>query len=176
MTFLRTALAGAATLTALSAHAQLQEGPYVGLGLGTARYHGPDIGGLPTDRTSGGGKVWGGWDFTPYFAAEAGYADLGKTGSPAGDVKTRAVFLDAVGKYPFNQSLVGFGRVGVQYARGETSLDHTDTGTDVKYGLGLQYNLNKQVGLRGEWERYRVDVFDNKTDVDLYTLGVNYKF
>jgi opacity protein-like surface antigen len=46
----------------------------------------------------------------------------------------------------------------------------------VKYGLGLQYDFNKQLGVRGEWERYRVDIFDNKTDVDLYTLGVNYKF
>src|SRR5947199_5705699 len=107
MKFIVKTLAAATAFIALSAQA---EGLYVGGSIGTTRYKGDDIGGLATDRSSTGGKVYGGYEFTPNVAVEAGYADVGKASSAAADVKGRGVFVDAVGKVPLMDNLSAFGR------------------------------------------------------------------
>ena len=45
-----------------------------------------------------------------------------------------------------------------------------------KVGAGVQYDFDKQLGLRGEWERYRFDALGSKTNADMYSVGLNYKF
>jgi OOP family OmpA-OmpF porin len=46
-----------------------------------------------------------------------------------------------------------------------------------KYGLGLQYDFTPSLGLRGEWERYRVnDAVGNKGDIDMFSIGLVYIF
>ena len=167
------ALIGAAALAALSAHA---EGPYVGGSLGITRYRGPDVGGLSTDRSSNGGKVYGGYEITPNVAVELGYADVGKATSAAGDIKGHGVFVDAVGKVPFTDTLSGLARIGAFNGRARTNLGGSDSGTDLKLGVGLQYDFNKQAGIRGDWERYRFKAFGTKTDADMVSVGLNYRF
>ncbi|HEV7913465.1 MAG TPA: porin family protein [Albitalea sp.] len=173
MKLIAKALVSAAALVALSAQAQ---GPYVGGSLGTTKYKGPDLGGLPTDRSSTGGKLYGGYEFNDNIAVEAGYANVGKARSDAGDVKGDGIFVDAVGKVPLSQSLSALGRIGAFNGKAKTSFGNSDRGTDVKYGLGLQYDFNKQTGIRGEWERYRFKAFDTKTSADMYSIGVNHRF
>ena len=175
------ALAGAAALVALPAYSQAQPwyynpGLYAGLSISQVRYHGPDIGGLPTDRTSGAGKLWGGLQFGPFFATELGYADVGKTGSSFADVKTKGFFLDAVGRFPFTPELSGFGRVGGYWSESKTSRGAKDRSSNWKYGVGLQYDFDPHMGIRGEYERYKVELFSNDADVDMYSIGFNYKF
>ncbi len=167
------ALVSAAALAALSAQA---EGPYVGGSLGPTRYKGPDIGGLSTDRSSTGGKLYGGYEFNDKFGLEAGYASVGKAKSAAGDVKGHGLYVDAVGKLPLGQNFSALGRVGAFNGHAKTSGGASDSGTDLKYGLGVQYDLNKQAGIRGEWERYRFKSFGTKADADMYTVGLNYRF
>lgn len=163
----------AAALVAISAHA---ESPYVGGSLGSSHYKGSDIGGLSTDRSSTGGKLYGGYGFTPNLAVEAGYADVGKASSAAGDVKGKGVFVDLVGKVPISESFSALGRVGAFNGKASTSGGVSERGTQAKYGLGVQWDMNKQTGIRGEWERYKFKAFGNNADADLYTVGVNYKF
>jgi len=175
------ALAGAAAFVALPAYSQAQPwyshpGPYAGLSIGQVRYHGPDIGGQPTDRTSGGGKLWGGLQFGPFLATELGYADIGKTGSSFADVKTKGFFLDVVGRFPFTPELSGFARVGGYWSEAKTSLGITDRSTKAKYGIGVQYDFDPHMGVRGEYERYQVDLFNTDVGVDMYSIGFNYKF
>lgn len=173
MKLIAKAIASAAALAALSAHA---EGPYIGGSLGGSHFNGPDIGNVSSDRSSTGGKVYGGYGFTPNIAVEAGYADLGKTSGPAGEVKSRGAFVDLVGKVPISQSFSAIGRVGAYNGRTTIPGGDSDTKTNAKYGLGVQWDMNKQTAIRGEWERYRFDAFGDKTDADLYTVGVNYQF
>ena len=46
-----------------------------------------------------------------------------------------------------------------------------------KYGVGAGFDFTKNVGVRADWERYRVgDGFSGKMNVDLYTLNLLYKF
>lgn len=173
MKFIAKALVSAAALAALSAHA---EGPYVGGSLGASRYKGPDIGGLSTDRSGTGGKIYGGYGFTPNLGVEAGYADIGKASSDAGDVKGKGVFVDLVGTVPIAEGFSAIGRVGAFNGKSSVTGGSDQTSTNPKVGLGVQYDFNKQTGIRGEWERYRFKALDEKVNADLFTLGVNYKF
>ncbi|WP_372525383.1 porin family protein [Piscinibacter sp.] len=173
MKFIVKALVSVATLAALSAQA---EGPYVGGSLGISRYKGDDIGGLSTDRSSTGGKFYGGYSFTPNVGVELGYADLGKFSSSAGDVKGNGMFVDAVGTWPFAQGLSGIARVGLFNGKLDSTLAGSDRGTSYKFGAGLQYDFTKNLGMRGEIERYRFNALSTKTNTDLYSVGVNYKF
>jgi OOP family OmpA-OmpF porin len=173
MKFIVKTLAAATALIALSAQA---EGLYVGGSVGNTRYKGDDIGGLATDRSSSGGKLYGGYSFTPNIGVELGWAELGKFKSAAGEVKGNGVFVDAVGTVPFTESLSGLARVGVFNGKLDTTLAGSDRGTSYKFGAGLQYDFNKKAGIRGEWERYRFNALNTKTNTDMLSVGLNYKF
>ena len=174
------ALVSAAALAALSVQAQgpssAQQGPYVGGSLGATKYKGDDVGNAPTDRSDSGGKVYGGYGFHPNFAVEAGYADLGKFSSDAGSVSGKGLYVDAVGRVPLTENVSALGRIGVFDGKAKNNLGASDSSTNHKVGLGLQYDLSEQTAIRGEWERYRFDTFGSKADTDMYSLGVNYAF
>ena len=40
----------------------------------------------------------------------------------------------------------------------------------------MQYDVDRNLGVRGEWERYRFDAFGSKANTDLYSIGLNYRF
>jgi OOP family OmpA-OmpF porin len=168
------ALVCASLLAAAAAHA---EGLSIGGSLGSSRYKGDDIGGLPTDRSATGGKLYGGYSFTPNFGLEAGYASLGKFSSAAGEAKGHGTYLDAVGTVPLGNNFSALGRVGLFGGRLEnTAVGSTDSGTNLKVGAGVQYDFDKNLGVRGEWERYRFDSFGSKSNADLYSIGLHYRF
>ena len=92
------ALVCASLLAGVAAHA---EGLSVGGSLANSRFQSDGIAGAAVnDRTSTGGKIYGGYQFTPNFGLEAGYARLGKFGTDAGDVKGDGYYLDGVGTLP----------------------------------------------------------------------------
>jgi OOP family OmpA-OmpF porin len=144
-----------------------------------------------------GYKLFGGYQFNRNFALEGGYFDLGEfnlnaqtqpPGTFNGNIGVRGINLDAVGMLPFSERFSGFGRVGLTYAEADTSfagtglitvLDSNPKEKDVQYkfGAGLQYDVSPALGVRLEAERYRVnDAVGNKGDIDLYSLGVVYRF
>jgi OmpA-OmpF porin, OOP family len=149
------------------------------------------------NRTDTGYKLFGGYQFNKNFALEGGYFDLGKAGFTAttvpagtlnGQIKLRGLNLDAVGFLPITENLSLLGRVGANYAEAKDSFSGTgavtvanpavtQSGTNVKYGMGLEYALTKTLALRGELERYRVnDAVGNHGDVDLFSVGLVYRF
>ena len=163
-----------ALLVGAAAHA---EGLSMGGSLGSSRYKGDAIGGASTDRSDSGGKVYGGYSFSPNFGLELGYASVGKFSSALGDAEGRGTYLDAVGTLPLGNRFSLLGRVGMFGGRFEnTAVGGTDSGTNVKFGAGVQYDIDKNLGVRGEWERYRFDSFGSKSNADLYSVGVNYRF
>jgi OOP family OmpA-OmpF porin len=166
-------LVSTAALLAFAAHA---EGLYIGGSIGSTKYKGADIGAASTDKTSGGGKIYGGYGFTPNIGVEVGYADVGKFKSAAGDVKGHGLFVDAVGTFPFTQSLSGLARVGAFNGRLSDTVNGNSSGTNLKGGLGLQYDFNKQTGVRAEWERYKFKGVNEKPSADMYSIGLNHKF
>ncbi len=156
-------------------------GLYIGGSIGQAKWHGDSDENLPgLDSTRTGGKVYAGYEFSPYFALELGYAEFGKfQGDLNTSVKANGPFLDAVGKFPFAPGWAALVRGGV--FQGKLDLDtplgsRDDNATAAKFGVGLQYDLSHNTSIRTEYERYRFDALDVKPDVDLFSVGVNYRF
>jgi len=144
-----------------------------------------------------GFKTFGGYAFNRYFALETGYFNLGKFGFQAdtlppgdlrGDIKLQGVNLDAVGSVPLGDSFSLFARGGVTYADAKDSFTGAGAvavidpsprrwAANYKFGFGAEYDFTRSVGMRLEGERYRVDDgVGNKGDVDLYSVGLVFKF
>lgn len=171
-----------AALAALSATAAQAVDLYGGVGFGASKWSINDIPGVAIDKSDTGYKLVLGAQFTPNIGAELGYAALGKakfSGGGSGEIKGSGWFVDLVGTLPLSGDLSGFAKLGIFSGKASASGAGgaaSDSGTDVKFGVGLSYALSKSVDLRGEWERYRFNLSGDKGDVDLLSLGVNFKF
>jgi len=152
---------------------------------------------ITDDNRDVGYKVFAGLKINRNFALEAGYFNLGEFGftattSPAGTltgkVELQGMNLDAVGILSIAEKFSAFGRVGVQYAQAMSSfagtgqvrvLDSNPSKSQALYkvGMGVQYDFTESVGLRGEWERYRInDTVGNRGDIDVISVGLVFLF
>lgn len=153
---------------------------------------------LQTDDRDDAWKILGGYSFNRYIGLELSYFELGKYSfdtilEPADSLRGTArikdgAAFDVVGTLPLHNRISAFARVGINHARiGQDvyySIDpalpytnRSDSGTNEKYGVGLQYAMNDNVSLRAEWERYRIDnsqFIDNR--VDTVTMGLIFRF
>jgi opacity protein-like surface antigen len=92
--------------------------------------------------------------------------------------------LSAVGSLPLTQQFAFTGKLGVAQTKtdtvgilGTTPIVASDHSTDATYGLGARYDFTKQVGLRGEWERFRASGANfGKSDVDVFSVSGIYRF
>lgn len=144
-----------------------------------------------------GFKVYGGYQFSRYFALEGGYFDLGKfgftaatlpTGTLTGDIKLTGVNLDLVLSVPLTHRFSVFGRVGVNQANAKDTFAGTGAvhvlnpspskrAANIKFGGGLQLDFTDSFGMRAEIERYRIDdAVGNKGHVDMASVGLLFKF
>jgi OOP family OmpA-OmpF porin len=137
-------------------------------------------------------KLFGGYQFNRNIAIEAGYFNLGKFtfhntapgGALDGTYEVEGLNLDLIGTLPISERFSAFGRLGAQYANTRDAFTGTGTlapglgssskrDTNLKVGVGLQYDLTPSMQLRGEAERYRInDGFDNRGDVNVFSLSL----
>lgn len=154
-----------------------------------------------TDSRDPGFKVFAGYRFNRYFAVEGGYAWLGEfqattqvtaptTGALNADIRVIGLYIDAVGMLPVGDRFAAFAKVGVLGSETRTFRStsgtvtsglNTNASTDqanLSYGLGVQYDLEKNVTLRFVWERYiKVgDVNTGEFNIDLYSGGLLFRF
>jgi OOP family OmpA-OmpF porin len=139
--------------------------------------------GTTLDKTGTGGKLYGGYRLNRFFAAEGGYADLGKASfnttivaAPAGTTPpppfpihatatARGVFLSALAHLPLTEDFSIFVKAGafrseakfteVIPATGATRVSRTERRTDANYGIGLQWSFLGGLGARVELERFK---------------------
>jgi OOP family OmpA-OmpF porin len=149
------------------------------------------------DNRHAGYKLFGGYQINKNFAIEGGYFNLGQFGFVAatappgtltGNIKLQGVNLDGVGTLPITEKLSIFGRLGVNYAQARDTFSSTGYVTvpnpnpsknqfNYKFGAGLQYAFTDALAMRLEAERYRInDAVGNRGDIDLYSLGLIYRF
>ncbi|WP_213995189.1 OmpA family protein [Arsukibacterium sp.] len=152
---------------------------------------------IATDASTEGYKIYLGYQFGRYLALEGGFFDLGAFGFQAatepetqfgGNLKLQGWNLDVVGILPFTDRFSAFGRIGVTQNDTKTRFssnglistaryNQQDNDTQHKFGLGLQYDISAAFTVRLEAERYRVDdLVGNDGDIDLYSLGLVYRF
>lgn len=174
----KTKLFGAILLTlGMTADALADNGLYAGASIGQATIDACD-GVANCDDEDTSWKIIGGWQLNPNLALEAGWVDFGEVSGSIGGSKVSAEVdgwtLAAKGILPLNEQFSLFGKFGAimwDVKGGGAASGVSDDGTDLMYGLGAQYMLTNRLGIVGEWEWY-----DIESDVDLYSVGLLYKF
>jgi OmpA-OmpF porin, OOP family len=191
------------------------QGWYMGVGAGPSKAQDATCSdldlGFPTTGasctakdTSTGAKIFGGYQFNKYLAAEAGYVYLGKftisaiKPTPAFQFsfdesdKASGVSIDAVGTLPITAEFGLLGRIGffrwtledsttltTAFAGGVNfSSPRTVTGIDLDLGAGAKYDFSKNLGVRAEFQRFK-NIGNNdtgKADIDLVSASVVYRF
>ena len=152
---------------------------------------------LSDEKNGTGFKLFGGYKFNRFFAMEGGYFNLGKFGFTAntlplgtltGKLKVNGVNLDLVAMMPFTERFSAFARAGVIYAEAKDTFTGSGAVTVVnpnpskraasyKFGAGLGFDFTRAFGMRVEAERHRIDdAVGNKGDIDLYSVGLVYRF
>jgi OOP family OmpA-OmpF porin len=143
-------------------------------------------------------SLTGGYQFNRNLAVEGSFVNLGRfdyqtsttapvAGSISGRYGVHGFGVSAVGILPLQQGFSVYGKAGLLLARTEleangsaglaTSETHSHS-TNGTFGLGLSYDFTKNIVGKAEWNRY-ARVGDSNTgrgDIDLYSLGVAYKF
>ncbi|MGH8640446.1 MAG: outer membrane beta-barrel protein [Burkholderiales bacterium] len=154
------------------------------------------------DGKNTGYKIFGGYEFNPYFGVEVSLVDLGKVkysgsylGAPVTGGKVEVVGLNAsaVGIVPVNESFSLFGKLGIfaweaswSDVTGGVPTKAQDNGADLSIGAGFTFNFTKNFSARLEWERFKAGGgedyntgFPNLTSsakIDFVSLGFLFKF
>jgi OOP family OmpA-OmpF porin len=154
-------------------------------------------GAIGHDERHVGYKVFLGHQFNRYFGTELGFFDLGKFGysaatTPTGTLnssfRVQGANLGLIGTLPLSENFSLLARVGAQYARTRANVNGSgavlvsdprpsDRKTNLKVGLGMQYQMSPAVLLRAEAERFRVsDGVGNHPQVAMYSLSLVFPF
>ncbi|HYY62374.1 MAG TPA: outer membrane beta-barrel protein [Burkholderiales bacterium] len=186
----------AAALLALPAAAQTaMSGFYVGAGVGQSKAKDwCALGGFDScDDKKTAWKIFGGYQFTPNFAVDAGYTKLGKFTASFGpeteEAKVTAWEASLLAGAPLVGGLSIFGRLGLYRASVEDvdnlfgTFKHDNN--DFTYGLGLGYDVTRNLGVRAEWQRYNKvgggetalgAGVGQKSDVDVLGISALWRF
>ena len=149
------------------------------------------------DENDLGWKSFFGYNFNKYLGLEGAYVDLGEIDgdfritTPPPDTGKSVQGVDGftvlgVGRYPIREQLDVFAKVGaffwnvdnrINLSGGGTTatIRHDEDGTDLVFGSGVRYEFMEHLSVRAEWERYS-DVGDDDSDVDLFTIGLQFNF
>lgn len=168
-----------------------ETGVYAGFSLGQASYreacHDFDrVAGVAgafncLNKEDSAGKVFAGWRFSRYLAAELSYIDYGEAketgsvgGAPvAGASRAKAAGISALGILPVTGGFSVLGRLGLLEVRSRTTVGGAvddDQSIEMHVGIGGLFEFSGGWGIRAEYERV------NDTRIDLFSLGVQYLF
>jgi OOP family OmpA-OmpF porin len=177
-------------MTLLSATAALA-GPYLGIGIGSASYKADltGLGGGNIDDNGTGSKLYGGYGFNKYFAAEAAIYNFAEASVGAVEVST-GVFASgsvsmkgagayAVGMYPLSKKVNLMAKLGVLSWDADLQANTitatntaTNDGTDIAYALAASYGFTKELLVTAEWEFFDSD----NPELSMLSLGFRFNF
>ncbi|KAF0811826.1 Outer membrane protein A [Andreprevotia sp. IGB-42] len=158
--------------------------------IGQSRYDADDatarLGpGASSDETDFAGSVGAGYQFSPNFALEAGYLNLGKMtanrGVNSSEYSAQGIAFQAVGTVPLNDRFGLYGTAGLNplYVKSSyNGVSDNEWRVAPSLGLGVNFKVNEAVGLRAGYTRYfnAVDNRGVKSDADLMSVGMTYAF
>lgn len=184
------AVALALGLVSMPALAADDQGFYGGVGVGEVSIDfSGDIDGttLSFDDGDTAFRVFGGWQFSEYFSAEAGYVDGGTasetlniSGTPvAVDIEVTGFDVMLRGTLPMGEMFYAFAEAGMIFWDADfiasamgVSDRVSDSGEDAGYGAGFGIDIGDNASVRVEYVRY--DISD--ADVDSIMAIVLWKF
>jgi len=142
-------------------------GWYIGAHIGQA-----DVDELGDDDMSF--KILGGYQFSKHFAVEGAYIDFGKTNDAGTEFKATAWEAVAVGTLPIGDRFGLYGKAGFFWGEAEGG-GFSDDSVELTYGVGVVFNLARNLGLRAEYQVY-TDVGNGASDINVMSVGVVFRF
>lgn len=162
-------IAIAVLLSAVVAAPAVAADMYVGVNVGSATID------FPGSSSTTSFALLGGYTFNQYFAAEVAYTDFGSHDYGGTNVKSSGWSASGVGSYPFNEQFSVFAKLGFATTTVDPSGNPTETDSDMTYGIGGQFNVNKQVGIRLGYDVYKVGTSPSM-DQKVTSIGGIFKF
>ncbi|SFB73420.1 outer membrane beta-barrel protein [Massilia yuzhufengensis] len=182
-------IASAAAMSAAQAQTTAPRA-YVGVGVASADHEFKRSGAtnIDTEGYKASGKIFGGYDFNQTWGVEAGYTDFRKADvnyttagvNTRGETDGHSVYLAAKATMPVNEQFSVYTKLGAARNKSElvalnSAQNMSHSKTEAYGALGAQYNLNQNVSLIAEYERYgKSKDFGAKADV--WTVGAKYAF
>ena len=160
---------------------------YIGFGIGSASYTADltALGGGNFDDNGTGTKLYGGYEFNKYFAAEAAVYNFAEASigaievSPgvfaSGSVSMKGIGAYAVGMYPVSKKVNLMAKLGVLSLDADLQVNSTtgtNDGTDVAYALAASYAFTKQLLVAAEWESFDSD----NPELSMFSVGFKFIF
>jgi len=161
--------------------------PYVGIGIGSASYKADltSLSGGNLDDSGTGTKLYGGYSFNKYFAAEAAVYNFAEASVGAvetssgvfasGSVSMKGVGAYAVGIYPVSKKVNLMAKLGVLKWDADLQFNNdtaTNDGTDAAYALAASYGFTKELLVTAEWESFDSD----NPELSMLSLGFRFNF
>lgn len=136
-----------------------------------------------------------GYHFSPIWAVEGGYTSVAESSFSSNGTGnftySQSIWsAAAVGTYAVNDTFEVFGKLGLGIVSAKAAVTGTTTlngvtntslsanTSSVIYGIGAQYNVSKQVGIRAQYESLGKTTPDSSTGLDLtrVSVGLVYNF
>lgn len=153
---------------------------YVGANLGVTEWDTPCP--FQCDDSDIAGKIYTGGLFNRVIGMELGYINVGEADRVGGTWKAQGANISLVGNLPLGAANL-FAKVGGTYgwtrtsaAPGATIATGKDDGFGLSYGAGVGFDVTKNVQAVAEWDRHEFKFASGRDDVDMYSLGIKYKF
>lgn len=147
-----------------------QEYSYAGLKGGTGQYK--------TPTSAGSSNSYGatfGHRYSQLFGVEAEYTYLGKYSDAVSSGHATAFSVSALHYLNLSDSFALFGKLGLAYTNTQNAPAAGGADTNITYGIGMDWQVSCDVGLRLEFDKYSLNTPANTQATNAY-VGVNLSF
>ena len=186
-------LVAALLSTVVTAPLAADSGGYVGVTVGRSKTDNPYPLTTTTKDNETVGGIFAGYQFDKNWGAEVFYANVGKLDGTclptctAFTTKGDAVGINLVGTVPISDTFSLYAKLGVASTKTDTSAASNvpiaftgDRRSAVTGGVGAQYNINKNVGIRLGWDGYEQATHlagtEYKPRPSIWSMGAVFKF
>lgn len=161
--------------------------PYLGVGVGNSYYEADlsALGGGDFKDNGTATKLYGGYSFNEYFAAEAtiynfadasvGALEVSPGNYVSAEVSMTGIGAYAVGMYPLSKKVNLMAKLGVLDWDADLTVGSTsgeNSGTDAAYGVAASYAFTKALLATFEWEYFNTD----NPELTMLSLGFRFVF
>lgn len=156
---------------------------YVGAGVGRSELEVSCAPGFACDDKDIGYKIYTGGKFSRLLGVEAGYVYLGHGEANGGNEKAQGINVSLVANLPIGDMFNVYAKGGGIYGWTNTSASPAsgvstgkDHGLNWSYGVGVQFDINKNWAVAGDWDHYRFDFANRTDDAAMYSVNAIFKF
>ncbi|OLF52949.1 outer membrane beta-barrel protein [Pseudomonas chlororaphis] len=116
-------------------------------------------------------KVFAGYRLNGYLAFEGAFVDLGQFKDKHLDFDGKSVQASTHLGFPLGERVRMFGSVGAHAWDADGNASDDDTGVNLTYGAGIEFDVLRNIGIRAEYEVLEVgDINLNQTTASAFVL------